>query len=78
MGRFVRITRGDEPAFAALRMTCPKGKTWRSGTGSGDIGASVLDRSARGKRSVLVMATFSTRDVAVGASATGTIFALCR
>jgi hypothetical protein len=78
VGRFVRITRGDEPAFAALRMTCPKGKTWRSGTASGDIGASVLDRRVRGKRSVLVMATFSTRDIAVGASAAGTVFALCR
>ncbi len=78
VGRRVRITRGDEPAFAALRMTCPKGKTWRSGIGSGEIGASVLTRDTRGQRTVLVMATFSTADVRVGATATGTIYALCR
>ena len=78
VGRRVRITRGDEPAFAALRMTCPRGKTWRSGIGSGEIGASVLDRNARGQRTVLVMATFSTADVRVGATAAGTIYALCR
>ena len=59
-------------------MTCPKGKSWRSGTASGEIGVSVLDRSARGKRSVLVMATFSTSAVAVGEVAAGTIYALCR
>jgi hypothetical protein len=78
VGRDVRITRGGEPAFAALRMTCPKGKTWRSGTASGSIGVSVLSSSARGKRTVLVMATFSTADVRVGDSASGTIYALCR
>jgi hypothetical protein len=78
VGRAVKITRGDEPAFAALRLTCPKGKSWRSGTADGEIGVSVLDRSARGKRSVLVMATFSTSAVAVGEVATGTVYALCR
>ena len=78
VGRDVKITRGDEPAFAALRMTCPKGKSWRSGTADGEIGVSVLDRSARGKRSVLVMATFSTSAVAVGEVAAGTVYALCR
>jgi hypothetical protein len=79
VGRDVRITRGAEPAFAALRMTCPKGKTWRSGTASDDIGASLLDRNARvGKRSVLVMATFATSEVRVGETAAGTVFALCR
>jgi hypothetical protein len=78
VGRNVRIVPGDEPAFAALRMTCPKGKTWRSGTTSGDIGVNVLDRNPRGKRSVLVMATFSASDVKPGASASGTVFALCR
>jgi hypothetical protein len=78
VGRDVKITRGAEAAFAALRMTCPKGKTWRSGTAGGEIAASVLDRNARGKHSVLVMATFSTSDVQVGESAAGTVFALCR
>lgn len=78
VARDVRITRGDETAFAALRMTCPRGTTWRSGTAAGAIGVSVLDRNARGKRSVLVMATFSTSDVRVGESASGTVFALCR
>ncbi len=76
--RDVKMTRGGEPAFAAMRMTCPKGKTWRSGTSDGDVGASVLNRNAAGKRSVLVMATYSTRDVRVGETATGTVFALCR
>lgn len=78
VGRDVKITRGDEPAFAALRMTCPKGKSWRSATTDGEIGVSVLDRRARGKRSVLVMATFSTSAVAVGEVAAGTVYALCR
>ncbi len=78
VGRFVRITRGDEPAFAALRLTCPKGKTWRSGASTGDVGVNVLDRNARGQHSVLVMATFSTSEVRVGGSAAGTVFALCR
>jgi hypothetical protein len=78
VGRDVRIVRGDEPAFAALRMTCPKGKSWRSGASDGSVGVTVLDRNARGKRSVLVMATFSTTAVAVGQVAAGTIFALCR
>jgi hypothetical protein len=78
VGRNVGITRGDEPAFAALRMTCPKGKSWRSGTARGEIGMTVLDRNARGKRSVLVMATFSTSDIRVGGTVVGTIYALCR
>jgi len=75
VGRDVRITRGDEPAFAALRLVCPKGKSWRSGGATGDVGVSVLDRNARGKRSVLVMATSDGR---VGALASGTVYALCR
>jgi hypothetical protein len=77
--RDVRITRGGEVAFAAFRMTCPKGKTWRSGTDDGDILASVLDRDPRArKRSVLVMARFTTREVRAGETASGTIYALCR
>ncbi len=80
VSRDVRITRGGEPAYAAMRMTCPKGKTWRSGASSGDIGVSVLDITAAPgrKRSVLVMATFSASDVRVGESASGTVYALCR
>lgn len=79
VSRDVRITRGGEVAFAAFRMTCPKGRTWRSGTASDDILASVLDRAPRSrKRSVLVMASFATSAVRVGESATGTVFALCR
>jgi hypothetical protein len=77
VGRDVKITRGDEPASAALRLTCPKGKTWRSSTGGGDIGVSVLDRNTRGRRSVLVMATFAS-DLRVGDTATGAALALCR
>ena len=46
VSRDVRIKRGGEPAFAALKMTCPRGKTWRSGAASGDISAAVLDRNA--------------------------------
>ena len=76
VARGVNITRGDETAFAALRLTCPKGKTWRTGGSAGDIGFSVLDQRVTGKRSVLVLATASPQ--AVGATASGTVFALCR
>jgi hypothetical protein len=79
ISRDVRITRGGEAAYGALRMTCPGAKTWRSGASSGAVGATILDRNARaGKHSVLVMATFSSTQVAVGQVATGTIYALCR
>lgn len=79
VSRDVRITRGAEVAYGALRMTCPAAKTWRSGASSGDIGVSVLDSNARArKHSVLVMATFSSSEVAVGQVAAGTIYALCR
>jgi hypothetical protein len=77
--RDVQITRGGEVAFAAFRMTCPKGKRWRSGADEGDILASVLDRDPRArKQSVLVMARFTTSEVRVGETASGTIYALCR
>ncbi len=72
VARDVRITRGGEIAFAALRMTCPRGKTWRTGAATGDVGLAVLDRIVSKKRSVLVMATARER------TATGTIYALCR
>jgi hypothetical protein len=75
--RDVKITRGDELASGAFRMTCPKARTWRSGTANGNILASVLDRSPR-KRSVLVLATFPAREVPAGETAAGTVFALCR
>jgi hypothetical protein len=77
VARDVRITRGAETAFAAMRMTCPKGRTWRTGAASGDVGVSVLDRRVAGKRSVLVLASAVPR-VAAGDTARGTIFALCR
>ncbi|MDX6679646.1 MAG: hypothetical protein QOE31_3698 [Solirubrobacteraceae bacterium] len=79
VSRDVRITRGGEVAAAAFRMTCPKGRTWRGGTASGDILASVLERNPLSrKHSVLVMASFATSAVRIGESATGTVFALCR
>lgn len=53
-------------------MTCPRGKTWRTGAATGDVGLAVLDRIVSKKRSVLVMATARER------TATGTIYALCR
>ena len=77
VSRDVKITRGGELASGAFRMTCPKSRTWRSGTASDDILASVLDRSPR-KRSVLVLATFVSDEVRVGETAAGTVFALCR
>jgi hypothetical protein len=77
VARDVRITRGAEPAFAALRMTCPAGKTWRTAGAAGDVGVSVLDRRIAGKRSVLALASAVPR-VAAGQSATGTVYALCR
>jgi hypothetical protein len=78
VARDVRIVRGGEVAYAALRMSCPKGKTWRTGNASGTIGVTVLDRTISHKSSVLVMATFDARQTAVGATASGTVFALCR
>ena len=78
VGRDVRITRGGEAAYAALRMTCPRGKTWRTGTATGDVGLTVLDRTVSRKRSVLVMATYDTSTTALGQTAAGTIYALCR
>ena len=77
VARIVRITPGGETAFAAMRMTCPQGKSWRTGAVSGDVGVSVLDRRIAGKRSVLVLARAAAR-VAAGDTATGTVFALCR
>jgi hypothetical protein len=77
VARDVRITRGGETAYAAMRMTCPKARTWRTGGASGAVGLSVLDRRIAGKRSVLVLASAVGR-VAAGDTATGTIFALCR
>ena len=74
----MRIKRGGEVAYAALRMSCPKGKTWRTGNTSGTIGVTILDRTISHKPSVLVMATFNTRATAVGEVAAGTVYALCR
>lgn len=78
VARDVRLTRGAEVAYAALRMTCPKGKTWRTGAAAGDIAVSVLDRAVSNKRSVLVMASYDSRGTALGETAAGTIYALCR
>jgi hypothetical protein len=78
VARDVRISRGAEAAYAALRMTCPNGRTWRTGAATGDIAMSVLDRAVSGKRSVLVMASFGAHATALGETAAGTIYALCR
>ena len=78
VARDVRFTRGGEVAYAALRMTCPRGKSWRTGAVTGDIGLTVLDRTVSQKRSVLVMATYDTNATALGQTAAGTIYALCR
>jgi hypothetical protein len=59
-------------------MACPKGKTWRTGAAAGDIAVSVLDRAVSEKRSVLVMASLDTRQTALGETAAGTVYALCR
>jgi hypothetical protein len=77
VARDVKITSGGETAFAAMRMTCPKGKSWRTGAVSGDVDISVLDRRIAGKRSVLVLASAAPSSAA-GDTATGTVFALCR
>jgi hypothetical protein len=78
VARDVRISRGAEVAYAALRMVCPKDKTWRTGAAAGDIAMSVLDRAVSDKRSVLVLASFDTHGTALGETAAGTIYALCR
>ncbi len=77
VGRAVRITRGGEAAHAALRLTCPRGKTWRTGAATGRVSLIVLDRTVSKKRSVLVMAAYDGT-TAVGQTAAGTIYALCR
>jgi hypothetical protein len=77
VARDVDITRGAETAFAALRMTCPKGRTWRTGGSAGDISATILDRRASGKHSVLALASAAS-SVDAGVTASGTVFALCR
>jgi len=78
VARDVRLTRGAEIAHAALRLTCPKGRTWRTGAARGDITVSVLDRAVSKKRAVLVMASYDTGETALGETAAGTIYALCR
>ena len=78
VGRDVRVARGREIAHAALRMTCPRGAAWRSGAAAGELRLTVLDRVVSGKRSVLVMASVDTSRTAAGATAEGTIWALCR
>lgn len=78
VSRDVRFTRGGDAAYAALRMVCPRGRSWRTGTATGAVGLTVLDRTVSGKRSVLVMATFDSRSTALGQTAAGTIHALCR
>jgi hypothetical protein len=77
VAREVKIVRGAEVAYGAMRMTCPKGKTWRTGGSSGEVGLGVLDRRVTGKRSVLVLAT-AAPSVPKGETATGTLYSLCR
>jgi hypothetical protein len=76
--RDVRFVRGSQAASAAFRMSCPQGKTWRAGAASGDVHVAVLDRTVSKKRAVLVMASFDATQTAVGQTAAGTIYALCR
>jgi hypothetical protein len=78
VGRAVRLTRGAEIAHVALPLSCPAAKTWRTGASAGHISVTVLDRAVSRKRSVLVMASFDTRETAVGETAAGTVYALCR
>ncbi len=77
IARGVNITRGSQTAFAALRLMCPRGKTWRTGGSAGDVAFSVLDRHVSGKRSVLVLIS-AIPTVPAGERASGTVFALCR
>ena len=78
VSRDVRFVRGREVAYAALRISCSRGKTWRTGASAGDIAVGVLDRTVSKKRSVLVMASFDAAEVAIGQTAAGTAYALCR
>ncbi|HEX8158393.1 MAG TPA: hypothetical protein VF526_13500 [Solirubrobacteraceae bacterium] len=77
VARVVTFTRGGEPAFAAMRLACPKGKSWRTGGADGDLEATVLDRRASGKRSVLVLASPLAKGAA-GEVSSGTVYGLCR
>jgi len=80
-GARTRRSFGLRAGHAQVWAVSTQGAANRSGRGppsaSGDILASVLDRSPR-KRSVLVLATFPTREIRTGEIAAGSVFALCR
>ena len=60
-------------------MTCPRGKTWRTGAATGDIGLTVLDRTVSQEALGARHGDATTRDTtALGQTAAGTIYALCR
>jgi hypothetical protein len=82
VARQVAITRGDDPAQAAVTLTCPPRLRVRS-AGASEIPKGVvaqLPRSRagyRGRRSVRVVTDFDARAVARGQTASGTLYALC-
>ncbi|MBA3326927.1 MAG: hypothetical protein H0T43_01330 [Solirubrobacterales bacterium] len=79
VARKVKITRGGEVAWAALRLTCPSGKTMRTGGSRGAVGLQpTRGASYVGKRSMVAIVNFDARATGVGETAEGTVYGLCR
>lgn len=80
VSRHVKVTRGAEVAYGAMRMTCPKGKTLRSFGSTGSIGGNLATPSTKyvGKSSWLMMATYGGSQVKPGQAAEGNLLAICR
>ena len=79
VGRHVKFTRGTEVGYGALTMRCPSGKTLRGLARQGQVGPQVVrDTHYPGKRSVDLIVTYDANRTPVGATAEGTVLALCR
>jgi hypothetical protein len=74
IGRQVAITRGAKTAGAALLFRCPQGKTIRTFGVVGNAGFSAVDRNYPGHRQTTVVSFPPPRI----ATATGTVYAVCR
>lgn len=87
IGYRVSITRGETTAYPSFTMQCPVGKRLRTMALQGEIGPQVIganpfvrrrDFDYIGRRSWGVIADYNRRTVAVGETATGTVYGLCR
>jgi hypothetical protein len=74
IGQQVQITRGAKTAGAALLFRCPQGKTIRTFGVVGNAGFSAVDRNYPGHRQTTIVSFPPPRI----ATATGTVYAVCR